>query len=74
MLSFPEVGYFNYAFSINDQPLTAHHIAHIKDFYISRRIIKHKVVVAADCKNSNAALHKNEAYKQVATLFSCFMN
>jgi hypothetical protein len=68
MLSFPEVGYFNYAFPINNQPLTAHQVTHIKDFYISQQIIKHKVVVAAGCKNSNAALHKNAAYKQVATI------
>jgi hypothetical protein len=68
MLSFPEVKYFNYTFPLKDQPLLKFQLKNIEDFYGDQKISRHKIIIAAECKKSNALLSNEGSYKQLATI------
>jgi len=68
MLSFPEVDYFNYAFTPFNQALTSARLNNIEQYYLDKAIDKHKVIVNADCKHSNALLKQHSAYQPTATI------
>jgi hypothetical protein len=68
MLCFPEVDYFNYAFTPINQTLSARQLNYIEHFYLDKNIIKHKVIINANCPESNAMLQNHSGYKHTSTI------
>ncbi|TSD65019.1 hypothetical protein FFF34_014105 [Inquilinus sp. KBS0705] len=67
LLSFPEVGYFNYAFNHNDEPFTEEQLKNIQAFYLQQDIAKHQLIVDAKHKD-NGLLLTNSGYAHKATI------
>jgi hypothetical protein len=68
MLAFPEVDYFNYAFTPVDQILSGDKLTDIERHYLAKDIIKHKIVVNANCAESNELLNRHSAYNYTSTI------
>jgi hypothetical protein len=68
MLSFPEVDYFNYAFAPDHDILSHHHLTSIERYYLAKDIIKHKVILNADCTESNELLKSHTNYTHTTSI------
>jgi hypothetical protein len=68
MLCFPEVDYFNYAFTPTNQELSANQLSEIKLFYLNQKITKHKVIINASCYESILLMQSHSSYKHTSTI------
>lgn len=68
MLCFPDVDYFNYAFTPINQKLSAPQLNYIERFYLNKNIVKHKVIINANCTESNELLQNHSDYKHASTI------
>ncbi len=68
MMAFQDVNYFNYTFTLTGQPLTHTNCRLIEDFYYSMQIPKHRIIVSANCKYSNAVFGSNSCYTHTKTI------
>lgn len=68
MMSFDNVNYFNYTFGLSEEPYTHAHQKLIEDFYNTRYIHKHRVIVDADCPYSNAVFKQHGGYTHTNTI------
>lgn len=73
MLSFPEVGFFNYTFYSQPLSLAKKDLSDIRSFYEDRGISHHKIIIPADCDVSHALIHSQCGYKQTATIAKTVM-
>jgi len=68
MLSFPEVDYFNYAFTRTNQTLHEDQLNEIESFYLDKQILKHKIIVNSNCIESNELLKNHAGYQYVSAI------
>lgn len=68
--SFPEVGYFNYAFTKDNQPFEKGGIERIQAFYNSRQIRKHRIKIPFDQEESRALLEDD--YIKIGTIVKTY--
>ena len=68
IFSFLEVGYFNYTFVSNRQPLATTDLDRIKTFYLQRNITKHKILISHTDFESATILDSDNDYQHTATI------
>ena len=66
--SFPEVGYFNYAFPTNGLPLEKFDLEYINDFYRSFGLDKYKIVVPPDHYELKKFFNNNPNFNLAETI------